>query len=77
MWEDETVEDVVLECEKYERERREMMQVILTELGHNRDERVAKTGRVANPKAWLWSNPKPPIAIKIKIKIKISSIVLI
>ena len=36
----ERVEHVVLECEKYERDRMEMMQVILTELGHSWDERV-------------------------------------
>ena len=40
-----SVEHVVLECEKYERDRMEMMQVILTELGHSWDERVEKTGR--------------------------------
>ena len=45
MGEDESVEHVVLECEKYERDRMEMMQVILTELGHSWDERVEKTGR--------------------------------
>ena len=45
MGEDESVEHVVLECEKYERDRMEMMQVILTELGHRLDERVEKTGR--------------------------------
>ena len=45
MGEDESVEHVVLECEKYERDRMEMMQVILTELGHGWDERVEKTGR--------------------------------
>ncbi|MPC58568.1 hypothetical protein E2C01_052575 [Portunus trituberculatus] len=43
--EDETMKHVMLECEKYERDRHEMMQVILSELGHNRDERVEKTGR--------------------------------
>ena len=43
--EDELVEHVVLECEKYERDRMEMMQVILTELGHSWDERVKMTGR--------------------------------
>ncbi|MPC44286.1 hypothetical protein E2C01_037957 [Portunus trituberculatus] len=31
---------VTLECEKYEREMHEMMQVILSELGHDRDERM-------------------------------------
>ena len=45
MGEDESVEHVVLECEKYERDRMEMMQVILTELGPSWDERVEKTGR--------------------------------
>ena len=45
MGEDESVEHVVLECEKYERDRMEMMQVILTELRHSWDERVEKTGR--------------------------------
>ena len=45
--EDETVEHVMLECERYERDRREMMQVVLAELGHNRNERVEKTG-------WEW-----------------------
>ncbi|MPC37376.1 hypothetical protein E2C01_030850 [Portunus trituberculatus] len=45
MGEDETVKHVVLGCERYERDRREMMQVILTELGHNRDEILEKTGR--------------------------------
>ena len=45
MGEDELVEHVVLECEKYERDRMEIMQVILTELGHSWEERVEKTGR--------------------------------
>ncbi|MPC65527.1 hypothetical protein E2C01_059664 [Portunus trituberculatus] len=45
MGEDETVEHALLECEKYERDRHEMIQMILSELGHNRDERVEKTGR--------------------------------
>ncbi|MPC76223.1 hypothetical protein E2C01_070630 [Portunus trituberculatus] len=40
--EDASVEHVVLECE---RERRVTMQVILTELGHNRDKRMEMTGR--------------------------------
>ena len=39
MGEDESVGHV-LECEKYERDKMEMMQVILTELGHSWDERV-------------------------------------
>ena len=42
---DETVEHVILECVRYERDRNEMMQVVVTELGHNRNERVEKTGR--------------------------------
>ena len=42
MGEDETVEHVVLECEKYARDRYEMMQVVLRELGHDR---VEMTGR--------------------------------
>ena len=45
MGENESVEHVVLQCEKYERHRVEMMQVILTELGHSLDERVERTGR--------------------------------
>ena len=44
MGEDESVEHVVLECEKYERDRMEMMQV--TELGHSWDERVEKRKRM-------------------------------
>ncbi|MPC87583.1 hypothetical protein E2C01_082449 [Portunus trituberculatus] len=43
--EDETVEHVMLECVKYARDRYEMIQVVLTELGHDRNERVEKTGR--------------------------------
>ena len=43
--EDETVVHVILECEKYDRERREMMRVILLELGCNENELVEKTGR--------------------------------
>ena len=35
MGEDKSVEHVVLECEKYKRDRMEIMQVILTELGHS------------------------------------------
>ena len=42
MGEDETVEHVMLECVKYARDRNEMMQVVLRELGHGR---VEKTGR--------------------------------
>ena len=38
---DETVEHVVLECVRYERDRNEMMQVVLREMGHGR----VKTGR--------------------------------
>ena len=44
-WRRMSLEHVVLECEKYKRERMEMMQVILTELGHSWDERVEKMGR--------------------------------
>ncbi|MPC86292.1 hypothetical protein E2C01_081115 [Portunus trituberculatus] len=43
--EDETVEHVILECVKYARDRYEMMQMVLTEQGHNRNERVEKMGR--------------------------------
>ncbi|MPC76486.1 hypothetical protein E2C01_070900 [Portunus trituberculatus] len=42
MGEDETVEHVMLECVKYARDRNEMMQVVLRQLG---DARVEKTGR--------------------------------
>ena len=42
MGEDETVEHVMLECVKYARDRHEMMQVVLRELGQDR---VEKTGR--------------------------------
>ena len=42
MGEDEMVEHVVLECVKYARDRYEMMQVVLRELGHDR---VEMTGR--------------------------------
>jgi len=45
MGEDETVEHVILECEKYGRDRTEMMRVILPELGCNMNEMVEKTGR--------------------------------
>ena len=41
--EDETVEHVILECEKYDRDRREMMGVILPELGCRVNEMVEKT----------------------------------
>ena len=41
--EDETVEHVILECEKYDRDRREMMRVILPELGCRVNEKVEKT----------------------------------
>ena len=44
MGEDESLEHVVLECEKYKRDRMDMMRVILSVLGYNSDERV-KTGR--------------------------------
>ena len=42
MGEDETVEHVMLECMKYARDRNDMMQVVLRELGHDR---VEMTGR--------------------------------
>ena len=45
MGEDETVEHVVLECEKYDRDRMEMMRVILTEMGREMNEVIARTGR--------------------------------
>ena len=39
MGEDESLEHGVLKCEKYERDKMEMMQGILTELGHSWDEK--------------------------------------
>ncbi|KAG0698434.1 V-type proton ATPase subunit d 1 [Chionoecetes opilio] len=45
MGEDETVEHVILECEKYNGERMEMMHVILTEMGCEMNKVVEKTGR--------------------------------
>ena len=45
MGEDETVEHVILECEKYDRERMEMMRVVLDELGCEMNEVVEMTGR--------------------------------
>ena len=44
MGEDESVEHVVLECDKYERDRIEMI-ASDSDLGHSWDERVEKTGR--------------------------------
>ena len=41
---DETVEHVVLECEKYERERRDMMDVVLTEMGSEAGVVIERTG---------------------------------
>ena len=41
--EDETVEHVVLECEKYDRDRMEMMRVILLELGCSENELMERT----------------------------------
>ncbi|MPD05858.1 hypothetical protein E2C01_101627 [Portunus trituberculatus] len=67
--EDETVEHVMLECVKYARDRYEMMQVVLRELG---DARVEKTGRewmelrILRPQEKFWDTCR----IKIKIKIK-------
>ena len=43
--EDETVVHVVLKCEKYVRERMDMMRVVLTELGCEMNEVVEKTGK--------------------------------
>ena len=45
MDEDETVEHVVLECEKYNRERIVMMRVVLTEMGCEMNEVMEKTGK--------------------------------
>ncbi|MPC90116.1 hypothetical protein E2C01_085086 [Portunus trituberculatus] len=42
MGEDEKVEHVMLECVKYVKDRNEMMQVVMRELGNAR---VEKTGR--------------------------------
>ena len=48
MGEDEMVEHVVLECVKYARDRNEMMQVVLRELGNNSgDERKGMNGIAA------------------------------
>ena len=46
MEEDGTVEHVVLECEKYDRDRMEMLHVILTEMGREMNEMIEKIGRV-------------------------------
>ena len=43
--EDETVEHVLLECDKYDRERMNMMRVVLTEMGCEMNELVERTGR--------------------------------
>ena len=43
--EDKTVEHVVLECEKYDHDRMEMMGGILTEMGHKMNEVIERTGR--------------------------------
>jgi len=45
MGEDETVQHVILQCEKYGRDRTEMMRVILPQLGCNMNEMVEQTGR--------------------------------
>ena len=45
MGEDETVEHVLLECDKYDRERMNMMRVVLTEMGCEMNELVERTGR--------------------------------
>ena len=45
MGEDETVEHVLLECGKYDRERMDMMRVVLTEMGFRMNDLVEMTGR--------------------------------
>ena len=45
MGEDETVEHVVLECEKYDRDRMKIVRVILTEMGPEINEVIERTGR--------------------------------
>ena len=45
MGEDETVEHVILKCEKYDHDRMEMMRVILTEMGRQMNEVFKRTGR--------------------------------
>ena len=40
--EDETVEHVILECQKYDRDKMEMVRVILTEMGRKEIERTGK-----------------------------------
>ena len=45
MGEGETVEHIVLECEKYDRDRMEMMRVIVTEMGREMNEVIERTGR--------------------------------
>ena len=45
MREDETVEHVALECEKYDRDRMEMMRVILTKMGREMNEVIERTGK--------------------------------
>ena len=43
--EDETVEHMVLECEKYDCDRMEMMRMILTEIGCEINEVIERTGK--------------------------------
>ena len=45
MGKDETVEHVVLECEKYYRNIMEMMRVLLTEMRREMNEVIERTGR--------------------------------
>ena len=45
MGEDETIEHVVLECEKYDRDRIKMMGVTLTEMGREMNDVIERTGR--------------------------------
>ena len=40
--EDETVEHVILECEKYDHERMEIMHVVLTDMGREMNERTGR-----------------------------------
>ena len=46
MGEDETVaEHVLLECDKYDCERRDMMRIVLAEMGYEENDMVERTGR--------------------------------
>ena len=52
MGEDETVEYVVLECKKYDRDKMEMMHVILTGMGCEINEAIERTGSVVAGAVW-------------------------